>query len=411
MKRFLARTTERPTREREDEPCTNSFPTSTTIVRGECSGLPRKVAPQSHRHKTVVRGLLIALFGLLIFPNLSFSFEDPDLASAALKYRQKIEKNYSTEGDVPKSPSINRRLINKLWYWIRPLLYKSVDEENKSSELIATYESSIAAGDNSTDNWLALSAAWGDGPSPDLVLALASAYNAYEHATSSFEKSIILSIMGALYERKENPRRAMRVYREVLSIEFNPRISERLKQLTEQYGFQLVKVEVDRDSADTRFCLKFSSDLPGIRKVKYVDYLRIEPAIDASFSVDDKRLCVTGGVHGGSYEVTLKEGLRDVTGERVRAETVIVNLPDRRPNISFKGTAFILPRTFSQGVPLMTVNVDKVKLKVMCINDRNLIHSINRRRVSTSLTNFEIDDLWKNRGEAIWEGIYRDHHN
>lgn len=349
------------------------------------------------------RFLLIALL-LLILPNLSFSFEDPELASAAKKYKQKIEKNYSTDGEAPKFPSVNKRLIDRLWHWIRPLFYKSVDEEKKSRELIATYESNIAAGDNSTDTWLALSAAWGNDPTPDLVFALASAYYAYEHATSSFEQSIILSIMGALYEKKENPRRAMRVYSEVLSIEYNPRISERLKQLTEQYGFQLVNVEVDRDSADTRFCLMFSSDLPGRRRVKYGDYLRIEPAIDASFSVDGKRLCVTGGVHGGSYEVTLKEGLRDAAGERIRAETVTVNLPDRRPSIGFKGYAFILPRTFSQGVPLMTVNVDKVKLKVMRINDRNLIHSINRRRVSTSLTKYEIDDLWKNRGEAIWEG-------
>lgn len=178
------------------------------------------------------RFLLIALL-LLILPNLSFSFEDPELASAAKKYKQKIEKNYSTDGEAPKFPSVNKRLIDRLWHWIRPLFYKSVDEEKKSRELIVTYESNIAAGDNSTDTWLALSAAWGNDPTPDLVFALASAYNAYEHATSSFEKSIILSIMGALYEKKENPRRAMRVYSEVLSIEYNPRISERLKQLTE----------------------------------------------------------------------------------------------------------------------------------------------------------------------------------
>lgn len=44
------------------------------------------------------RFLLIALLGLLIFPDLSFSFEDPELASVALKYRQKVEKNYAQRG-------------------------------------------------------------------------------------------------------------------------------------------------------------------------------------------------------------------------------------------------------------------------------------------------------------------------
>ena len=75
----LPRTTERPVRKprsnsvvrkrfvlyparlergkRGDEPRTISIPTSTTIVRGECSDLLVRAAPQSHGRKSVVRGL------------------------------------------------------------------------------------------------------------------------------------------------------------------------------------------------------------------------------------------------------------------------------------------------------------------------------------------------------------------
>ncbi len=42
---------------RGDEPRTFSTPTPTTIVRGECSDLPVRAAPQSHGRKSVVRGL------------------------------------------------------------------------------------------------------------------------------------------------------------------------------------------------------------------------------------------------------------------------------------------------------------------------------------------------------------------
>ena len=53
----LPRTTGRPARECGNEPCTISTQTPVTIVRGECSGLPRRAALQRHGRKSVVRGL------------------------------------------------------------------------------------------------------------------------------------------------------------------------------------------------------------------------------------------------------------------------------------------------------------------------------------------------------------------
>ncbi len=55
---LLSRTTERPVRERVDEPRTFSSQTPAPIVRGECSELPARAVPQSHGRKSVVRGLL-----------------------------------------------------------------------------------------------------------------------------------------------------------------------------------------------------------------------------------------------------------------------------------------------------------------------------------------------------------------
>jgi len=58
----LPRTTERPVRKRGDEPRTIVVGVGVEIVRGECSDLSVRAAPQSHGRKSVVRGLLAISF-------------------------------------------------------------------------------------------------------------------------------------------------------------------------------------------------------------------------------------------------------------------------------------------------------------------------------------------------------------
>jgi len=248
------------------------------------------------------RLLLVAVFGLLISPGYSLSFEDAELESAARQYHQKIKEDYRTKGEESKfSPWLD---------WLQQFFSNGKDEDNdeeKWNEAITRNESAIAKGDDNADLWMALSKAWRSKPFPDLNRSLASAYNAFERASSPSEHFAILSMIADLYERQGRPRRAIETYREVISIKQSSSISERLEKLMEDQALELQRVEVDQDRADPRFCLVFPSHLAGIRKVKYEDYLRIEPAIDASFSVREKTLCVSGGgawsrLQGNAFE-------------------------------------------------------------------------------------------------------------
>ena len=47
-----------------------------------------------------------------------------------------------------------------------------------------------------------------------------------------------------------------------------------------------------------------------------------------------------------------------------------IDFADRPPYVGFKGTGVILPRENADGLPIETVNVDKIEVTVSRINDR-----------------------------------------
>ena len=59
-------------------------------------------------------------------------------------------------------------------------------------------------------------------------------------------------------------------------------------------------------------------------------------------------------------------------------------MPDRKPQIRFTGTGYVLPSEGSAGLPLTTINVDKVKLRLLKVNERNLVPSIDAERLTMS---------------------------
>ncbi len=85
---ILPRTTERPARECVDEPRSNSVvinryvPYPIRLERGECSGLPRRAAPQSHGRKSVVRGLLV--FSCLFLASILYGCGDTFKSTAEI---------------------------------------------------------------------------------------------------------------------------------------------------------------------------------------------------------------------------------------------------------------------------------------------------------------------------------------
>ncbi len=167
--------------------------------------------------------------------------------------------------------------------------------------------------------------------------------------------------------------------------------------------FADLTVETDSDTPSA--CFMFNRKLASHAVVHYEDYVRFEPTFEAAFTARGRQLCVSGMEYGRTYRATILEGLPDAVGSRTtRGEMFNVSVPDRKPSLAFSGASYILPSRGDRSLPLTAVNVAAADVKIMRINDRNLINQINSGRVSTLLSNWDTNRITSLAGETVWEG-------
>ncbi|MAK61461.1 MAG: alpha-2-macroglobulin [Ponticaulis sp.] len=149
---------------------------------------------------------------------------------------------------------------------------------------------------------------------------------------------------------------------------------ERLRQAAADKNdseFGYLRYRTDTSGAAPLACLSFSSPLDP--ETDYSPYVEVSPRKSLGFSANGEDLCVGGLTFSDSRQLTLKAGLPAADGrELAEDEVVSVDFTDRPPFVGFKGGGVILPRLDADGLPIETVNVNKVKISVTRINDRAL---------------------------------------
>jgi len=169
-----------------------------------------------------------------------------------------------------------------------------------------------------------------------------------------------------------------------------------------EFAFQ--RLEIDTTKPQAEACFVFTRDLDASGKTHYEDYLAIDPATKTVTHVVDQRLCVSGLDFNTTYNVTLKAGLPDAAGDKLLdEETVPVELRDKPSVVRFTG-GIILPRDNAQGVPVTTVNIAKLRVKLIHVGDRLLSQIESGVVDQTSLYSWKDNDLQNSQGKVVWEG-------
>ncbi|MEZ5953304.1 MAG: alpha-2-macroglobulin [Hyphomonas sp.] len=136
--------------------------------------------------------------------------------------------------------------------------------------------------------------------------------------------------------------------------------------------FTYFRYRIDTKGDDPLACFVFSAALDP--EEDYSPYVEFRPAFKPALSVEGRELCVGGLSFGSERTATLLSGLPSADGRTLKnTEEVPIDFADRPPYVGFKGTGVILPREDADGLPIETVNVDKVEITVSRINDRALV--------------------------------------
>jgi uncharacterized protein YfaS (alpha-2-macroglobulin family) len=181
----------------------------------------------------------------------------------------------------------------------------------------------------------------------------------------------------------------------------------RLEQMRDQQAFHPVNSRLEMAGDTPRACIEFKGTLQDPERFHYQDYVKLEPQVDTSFALADGgvTLCISGLAFGTDYRVKLLPGLPSAEGESLaQAEDLNFTVGDREPSIGFRESAYVLPKVGSTGVPVITVNTERVALQLMRINDRKLVDQLVDQHFLVNLSGYDAEDVAEKSGELVWKG-------
>jgi uncharacterized protein YfaS (alpha-2-macroglobulin family) len=331
-------------------------------------------------------------------------FEPPGLSGDADAYAQAIQAKAPPQA----TPAQRADALKQA---------RSASERGDFAAAVGRFEALIALGEEGPAAWLALSEAWTAQAKPNHERALQAAYLAYRAEGQPEDRVAALWRMAVLLDERFNrPADAFRALQELkrTAPKLAPSVVERrtaggldarFTALRQRVGLSLRSVKVNADNGSPRACFRFSGPLSTRKGIRFDDFLRVEPPVQTAVEARDDTLCLSGLANGSGYAVTLRQGLPGEDGISLTAdETQRVRIPDRRPSAAFRGSAFILPRGGADGIPVVTVNLDAVAVKVYRLGDRNLVPNLQNGRVFNALPSYTAEELANRTGELVWEG-------
>jgi alpha-2-macroglobulin len=335
--------------------------------------------------------LALVLFSFPVaFPAAAQQYQSKELADAADSYRQDL---------IDAVPAAERQPA------LIPRLRQDAADEYRAkrySQAIDDLSKAIGYGADDGLIWLRLAQALA-GAENDHVQA--AAYTAFLKSTDHVERGEALFLIARDYDKHDKQKEALATFQAGLGFTQSAAVAERIEQLKRLVAFRVTKVEITSEVDTPRVCLRLNEKVATRADLSYAEFVRSTPEIGGIVTARDDTLCLDGLKHGVAYDVQLLTGFPAATGDKtIETYNARIVVPDRKPAVSFAGTGYVLPREGSAGLPLTTINVDKVKVRIVKINERNLVPSINADKLTMSFDASDVDDLIGQDGSLIWQG-------
>ena len=233
--------------------------------------------------------------------------------------------------------------------------------------------------------------------------AVAAAINGYLRTSSPEAQATALNQLAVALEAAGQGQTTIPVLRRSMAVSPRADTDQALLRAASLYGFRIVEHTVDSNAAAPRICLSFSEPLVEAG-VDYANYIRIEGA-DLPVETQDRQACINGVSHGERYRFTVRAGLPAASGETLlRSADLDVYVRDRAPSVRFLGRAYVLPKSGTAAIPVVSVNLDEITLNIHRVGDRNLLAVIQDDLFDSPLSGYAESRLHERLGEPVWSG-------
>ena len=345
-------------------------------------------------------GLIAALFLFVTAPLTPVtaaekSFQDASLDDSAIKLQAELKDE---AGTVDKPVTTLKKDADAA--------LKTGDLEDAADiyvQIVTAAPNDVRAWRRLADLWLKLPTSDEDDGSARYERATSAAYIAYRRAANASDEANALIMLASAYGKRNDWRPALNALALALKLNETLELKTTYDQLRQKYGFRVSNYSVDSDAASPRACFQFTESLP--KRTDFSPYVAVAGMDKPALSVDDQQLCLEGLKHGESYAIRLRQGLPSTVGEDLlKTAEFSIYVRDRSPFVRLAGKAYVLPKTGQQGIPLISVNTDKVKVTIYRIGDRNLIDSVLGGDFERNLYGYSLNDIAEQKGNQVWTG-------
>ncbi|BAT60416.1 hypothetical protein GJW-30_1_02957 [Variibacter gotjawalensis] len=324
------------------------------------------------------------------------AYQRDDLADAAIKLEAEIKRE---AGAVAKPVATLRREID------------IAIERGETGTALQALSQIISVEPNEAAHWLRLARTIlrvvPSEPRERTTLlerASTAAYIAYQRAGNNAEEAASLGVLSQAFTERRLWRPALDTLRIALQARESSDARARYENMRSEHGFRLLDYSVDSDAASPRICFQFSEALPG-KRTDFTPFVSVVGMDKVAITAEEKQLCVEGLKHGERYAIALRAGLPSTVSETlIKSADFNVYVRDRKPFVRFTSKAYVLPKTGQQGIPVVSVNTQKIKVRILRVGDRNLMATILGRDFQRNLERYEIDRIADEKGMEIWKG-------
>lgn len=234
--------------------------------------------------------------------------------------------------------------------------------------------------------------------------ASVTAYQAYHLAKNNKDKASALAQLGKALEKRSYWRPALNALKTSLYLNENREVREQYDALRAVRGFRITNYQVDSETENPRLCVQFSERLQ-YGEIDFAKFVTVNGKAPAGAVAENRQLCVEGLKHGKRFVVRVREGLPSSVNENLlKSSDLTVYVRDRQPAVRFSAKGYVLPKTGQNGIPLITINADKVAVEIFRVGDRALSQTVMENYMTKSYNKYSIDQLEQNLGQKIWSG-------
>lgn len=273
------------------------------------------------------------------------------------------------------------------------------------------YAQAVAANDKDAQAWFGLARAL-LAIKPDQgserydlpVNASGAALIAYQRSTTAAGRMSALWVLHEALKRRSFWRPAIDALQSSLSIAEVASVREAYDKLVEEHGFRILEYKVESDASLPRLCIQFSERLAAGQN-DWAQYFKIDGKDPQSVIAEARQICLDGLAHGKRYEVQVRSGLPSAVGEKLsKTAELAIYVRDRAASVRATGRGYVLPNRGQQGIPLVTVNTEKINVDVYRIGDRSLAQTLQSGDFQKQISTYDIDQLKDRTGAKVYSG-------